>query len=270
LSAALGSKIRLFFEAENSDGKTRIHYLDSQDGYVGRDFNQGAATTCTTQADFDSGGGCVPTLAIGVDGDSSNGNPKLRNTRQFKLAWPTLDDWRWDGAVGSFMVFTTDQVTGCSTYGMNHGYAVWDGASWQVQYAASGCPKLFQSAQAMFPLHVGGARYKAYYGDPSISTGRITSSSIPFLGPKKLIYADGTSTGNAAHVDFEDWEAQSSARNVNFLWPDGSPLDDRAEGYIDDYHFLAPTGSLDLQVMYMAITAGSEPPFSAAALLLNP
>jgi hypothetical protein len=36
-------------------------------------------------------------------------------------------------------------------------------------------------------------------------------------------------------------------------------LSDSAEGYIDDFHFVVPTGSLDLQVMYMAITDGSKP-----------
>jgi len=54
------------------------------------------------------------------------------------------------------------------------------------------------------------------------------------------------------------------------LWPNGDTLDDTAEGYIDDYHFLAPTGSLDLQVMYLAITNGVEAPIGAGAVLLNP
>lgn len=270
LATALGGKVRAFFEAAGSDGKTRIFHLDSQDGHVGRDFNNGAATTCGALADFETGGGCVPTLAIGVAGDASGANAKIANARQFKLGWPTLDDWRWNGAAGTFMLFTTDQVAGCSAYGMNHGYAVWDGAKWNVQYAANGCPKLFTSAQAMFPLHIGGVRYKAYYGDPAITSGKITTSGMPFLGPKKLIYADGATSGSATLVDFEDWEAQTNARAVNFLWPDGSQLDERAAGYIDDYHFLAPTGSLDLQVMYLAITAGTEPPFAAAAVLLNP
>jgi hypothetical protein len=92
---------------------------------------------------------------------------------------------------------------------------------------------------------------------------------MPFLGPKRLIYADGSSSGTA-RVDFEDWEPQSASRDVVFLWPSGEMLNDAAEGYIDDYHFLAPTGSLDLQVMYLAITNGTEIPFGAAALLLNP
>lgn len=270
LSSALGSKLRLFFEAQGADGKTRIYWLDSVDGYVGQDFNSGSARTCSTQADYDSGGGCVPTLAVGVEGDAAGANAKISNARQNKVGFPVLDDWRWQGEAGTFMVFTTDQVPGCSTSGMNHGYAVWSGSRWAVQYASDGCPKLFKSAQAAFPMHLGGARYKLYYGDPSVTTGKLTSSSLPFLGPKKLIYADGARSGQTSVVDFEDWEAQSTARDVAFLWPNGELMDAAAEGYIDDYHFLAPTGSLDLQVMYLAITNGTEVPFGGAAVLLNP
>ena len=55
-----------------------------------------------------------------------------------------------------------------------------------------------------------------------------------------------------------------------FLWPTGEPLDARAEGYIDDYHFLTSTGSLALQVMYLTITDGAIAPFAATAVLRNP
>ncbi len=166
LSAAMGGKVRLFFEAAGSDGKTRIMYLDSQDGYTGRDFNSGSATTCSTAADYQTGGGCAPTVAIGVEGDSTNGNSKIGNARQFKLGFPMLNDWRWDGAAGTFMVFTTDGG-GCNVNG--HGYAVWDGRRWNVQYDSAGCPKLFKNVQAAFPMHLGEARYKIYFGDPSIT-----------------------------------------------------------------------------------------------------
>jgi hypothetical protein len=172
-------------------------------------------------------------------------------------------------AAGTFMVFTADRVTGCSEYQQNHGYAVWSGSAWKVQYQSNGCPKLFTSAQAAFPFHSGGVKYRLYYGDPSISEGR-ANSNLPFLGPKKLIYADGRATGDPAIVDFEDWEAQSSARDVVFLWPNGGQLDARAEGYIDDYHFLTPTGSLDLQVMYITITDGAIAPIAVTATLRNP
>ena len=264
----LGGFVRLFFEAQGPDGKTRIMSIDSADGYTGLDFNAGAATTCSTAADYSVGGGCAPRVAIAVEGDA-DGNRGITNARQFKVAWPTLESPHWDLAVGTFMVLTLDRVRGCSDFNFNHAYAVWDGVSWVVQYAANGCPKLFMSAQAAFPFHSGGTRYRLYYGDPSITDGKGTSN-LPFLGPKKLIYADGSATGAPDLVDFEDWEAQSAARDVVFLWPNGEQMDARAEGYIDDYHFLAPTGVLDLQVMYLTITDGAIQPFSATAVLRNP
>lgn len=269
LSAAMGGKIRLFFEAQANDGKTRIYSLDSVDGYVGQDFNSGTPKTCSTVAEYSTGGACLPTVVVGVDGDTTNPSSKLLNVRQFKVGFPILTDWRWDGASGTFMVLTTDAVTGCTSYTMNHAYAVWDGSRWAVQYASDGCPKLFKGAQAAFPMHLGAARYKMYYGNPATTTGKL-SGSLPFLGPKKLIYADGALSGSAGSVDFEDWENQTLARDMVFLWPNGDRLDSTAAGYIDDYHFLAPTGSLDLQVMYLAITNGVEVPFGAAAVLLNP
>lgn len=270
LSAALGAKVRLFFEALGADGRNRIHWVDSVDGYLGRDFNQGAATTCSSSADYLAGGACAATLAIGVDSDGAQGNARIPNVRQNKLAYPTQTDWRWDGAAGAFMVFTVDQIAGCTTKTHNHAYAVWNGSRFVVQYAADGCPKMFIGAQAALPMHIGGARYKLYYGDPSVTAGRLNGSMLPFVGPKRLIYADGASSGDVTTVEFEDWEAVASARELHFLWPNGDLLDDRAEGYIDDFHFLAPTGSLDLQVLYLTITDGTVIPFAAAAVLLNP
>lgn len=270
LSAAMGGKVRLFFESNDVDGKTRIYAVDSVDGYVGRDFNLGVATTCSASADYAAGGNCPASVVIGVEGDSRLANAKLSAARQNKVAWPTLTDWRWDGASGTFMVLTVDRISGCTTASHNQAYAVWNGTQFVVQYDSAGCPKTFKSAQAALPLHIGGARYKMYYGDPSVTTGRTSTSSLPFVGPKKLIYADGTSTAHAGTVEFEDWEEGSTARHVHFLWPNGDLLNDTAEGYIDDFQFLTPTGSMDLQVLYVSITDGSVVPFAAAALLLNP
>jgi Fibronectin type III domain len=263
-----GGFVRLFFEATGADNKTRVFSIDSKDGYFGLDFNAGSPSTCSTAADYDSGG-CVPTVAIGVDGDS-NGNSRITNARQQKVGWPTLDSPHWDLSAGTFMVFTVDRLTGCSTFNMNHGYAVWDGAAWKVQYQANGCPKLFTSAQAAFPFHSGGGKYRLYYGDPSLTDGKVTTSNLPFLGPKKLIYADASVSGDPNVVDFEDWESQSLPRDVVFLWPNGDQMDARAEGYIDDYHFLTPTGSQDLQVMYVTITDGAIAPIAVTAILRNP
>lgn len=272
LGGTLGAKVRLFFESNDADGKTRIYAVDSVDGYSGRDFHSGAATQCSAASDYAAGGPCAATLVIGVEGDGAFANPKLRAARQHKLAWPTQDDWRWRGEVGSFMVFTVDAISGCSTASHNHGYAVWDGSRFQVQYEAGGCPKLFKSMQAAVPMHLGGARYKLYFGDPSITAGRLPGPGpgLPFVGPKKLLYADGALSGAAGTVEFEDWEPIAQARGLVFLWPNGELLDERAEGYIDDFHFLAPAGNLAQQLGYLSITDGVVVPFAALALLLNP
>lgn len=270
LSAAMGGKVRLFFESNDADGKTRIYSVDSVDGYVGRDFNSGSETTCNAAADYLPTGNCPATVVIGVEGDTTNPTSKISAARQNKIAWPTLTDWRWDGAVGTFMVFTVDQISGCTTASHNHAYAVWNGTTFVPQFDSSGCPKTFKSAQAALPMHIGDVRYKMYFGDPSITTGKTANSSLPFVGPKKLIYANGHSSGDASIVDYDDWEGVDKARNVVFLWPNGEQLNDTAEGYIDDFHFLTPTGNLDIQVLYLSITDGSVAPFAATAALLNP
>lgn len=270
LSTALGAKVRLFFESNDADGKTRIYSVDSVDGYDGRDFNAGSATTCSTAADYLSTGDCPATVVLGVEGDAVNPTSRITAARQNKIAWPTLTDWRWDGAVGTFMVYTFENVAACNTASHNHGYAVWNGSAFVAQFDSNGCPKMFRAAQAALPMHIGDVRYKMYFGDPTVTTGKTSSSTLPFVGPKKLIYADARSSSDAAIVDYEDWESVDSARNVIFLWPDNTQLDDAAEGYIDDFHFLTPTGSLDIQVLYMSITDGSVAPFAATAVLLNP
>lgn len=267
LSAAAGGYVRLYFEANGTDGKARIYSINSRDGYTGMDFNSDSTSAvCKTKADYSTGGGCEPTVVIPVEGDTG-GFSKIPNARQFKIGFPMQADWRWNEDVGTFMLFTTDKVTGCSVAPMNHGYAVWSGSKWEVQYESNGCPKLFKYAQAMTPLHLGGANYKAYYGDTSDATGRITSSPLPFLGPKKVMYSNST---DGSTVKFDDWEGTAKARGINFLWPDGTLLDAKAEGYIDDFMVAAPTGSLDYQVFYLAITDGSVAPLLAAAFLLNP
>ena len=271
LATAMGGpRVRLFFESNDVDGKTRIYSADSVDGYVGRDFNRGATTTCTTSADYQAAGDCPASLVIGVAGDSINPTNKISAARQNKIAWPTLNDWRWDGAVGTFMVFTIDQVSGCTTASHNQAYALWDGSRFMPQYEANGCPKAFKSAQAAVPMHIGDVRYKMYFGDPTLTTGRISASTLPFTGPKKVIFADARSSGDQGIVEFEDWESVGSARNLIFLWPNGEQVSDGGEGYIDDFHFLTPTGSLDTQVLYLTITDGTVVPFAAAAVLLNP
>ena len=117
---------------------------------------------------------------------------------------------------------------------------------------------------------IGGARWKFYYGDTSDLSGALPGSTLPYLGPKRVLYADGALTGPPTRVDFEDWDNVANGRGLRFLWPNGEPLSDTAEGYIDDFSIVAPTGDPQLQVLYVAITDGRIAPLMAAAVLLNP
>lgn len=269
LSTALGGRMRLYFEAPGSDNRTRILSVDAQDGYVGRDFNSGAASVCASAQDYAPGGGCTPSVVIALDGDVG-GNPRIANARQFKIGVPTQSDWRWDGAPGTFMWFTAENISGCSNVLRNHVYALWDGSRFVVQYQPDGCPKHIKNVQAGHPMHLGGVRYKFIYGDTSDLSGAVPGSNLPYLGPKRVIYADGALSGDPTRVDFDDWESVTAGRGVRFLWPNGETLSDSAEGYIDDFSVIAPTGDLQLQVLYVAITDGRIAPLMAAAVLVNP
>lgn len=269
-----GNRLRLYFEASGSDNRTRILSIDAKDGGVGQDFNSGAATTCAISADYSSGGGCEPQLVIGVEGDGALGNPRIINARQFKIGWPTQDDWRWAEDDGSWMVFTVDAVPGCSTAGHNQAYAVLDATTrrWIVQYdSATACPLMFRHMQAAHPLHLGGGRYQLIYGDTSDLSGALPGSNLPFLGRKRVLYADARRSGDPARVDFADWEPSALGRRVAFHWPDGTLLDATAEGYIDDFSVIAPAGDpAHVRVLYVAITDGRAAPVTASAILLNP
>jgi hypothetical protein len=268
LSASVGGGIRLFFEARGVDGKTRIMSLDSQDGYVGQDFNADVATYCALAAHYEVGGGCYPKVEIGVDGDDRASATHIDNARQQKVGVRTLLDWTWAEDVGTFMVFTTGKVEGCSGSQKNHGYALWDGNAWTVQYDASGCPDLFKGVQAMVPLDVGQGRFKIQFGNPDETEGTL-GGKLPFLGPKRLIYGDPARSGDPQQMEFEDWDSVENARDITFLWPDGSVLNATAEGYIDDFVLLTPTFDVEHQIQFVVLTDGKRTPFTSVAILRN-
>ena len=66
------------------------------------------------------------------------------------------------------------------------------------------------------------------------------------------------------------------ARQVNFLWPDGSLLDAQDEAGLGDHMILTPTGSLDLQYMFLNRGGFDNSKWKASsaglgiAVLLNP
>ena len=272
LDASMGGGIRLFFEAMGTDQKTRIMYLDSRDGYVGRDFNAGDRTVCSTLADYSTGGGCVPTVVVGVSGDTMAGNQGLSHARQFKVGYPTRTDWRWNGAPGAFMVITAEFDGACSSETFfNTAYAIWDGVRWVVQNDAAGCPKYLAEVQAPMLVHMGGTRYKMYFSHNTIRRGGM-SNPLTDVKPLKVIYADAGVAGDPASVDFEDWEQIAQAREVQFLWPDGSALALAQESALDDYMMFMPTGNPALQIMYsnMSTPGSTLAPFIGMVVLVNP
>jgi hypothetical protein len=267
LSSRLGGKVRLFWEATDANGRGRVYSADSADGWQGRDFHSGGATICQ-EADLAPGGGCPATLLIGGE---TEGNPKVREARQLKVGTATLDDWRWDGEAGTFMVVTlhlTDTV--CSSTFFNMGQAVWDTTRWNLQYDAKGCPKLIPGVQAPMPVHIGGSRYKLYFSNNTSGTG---GGATSLFKPLKMLYADGAASGSASLVDFEDWESITRARPVHVLWPNGVELTDAETSQFDDYQVWMPTRDPSLQVIYtnMACPANAcGPPFCGMAVLANP
>ena len=272
LDASMGGGIRLFFEAQGTDQRTRVMYLDSRDGYVGRDFNAGDKTICSNLADYSAGGGCLPTVVIGVNGDTRAGNAGLRDARQFKIGYPTRTDWRWSGAPGTFMVITAEFEPPCSSESFfNTSYALWDGAQWALQYDAAGCPKYMSGLQAPMPVHLGGTRYKMYFSHNALRRGGM-SNPLTDVKPLKVIYADGGVSGDPGVVDFEDWEGVAQAREVNFVWPDGSAVDVGHESALDDYMMFMPNGNPSVQIMYsnMSSPGTGLAPFIGMAVLVNP
>jgi hypothetical protein len=269
-------KVRLFFEAPGRGGRQRIVYLDSQDGYVGRDFHRGAPTRCDTAVDYALGGGCEPTLAVGVDIDGPDDrNLNLLNARQFKIAWPTAVSTAWDQAPGTFMWFTTEWRNGqCSKFDFNAAYAVWDGTKWRVQYGEDGCPRILAGVQAPAPVQAGGAsgaaRYKLYFSR-HYQAGGPTDPRIA-IKPVQLLYADPELTGDERVTDFDDWEPLDSARDIHFLWPDGTGLTEDEESRLDDFFVFAPGSDPAQLIMYsdMSATGLNAVPFLGTAVLVNP
>lgn len=265
--------VRFYFEANGTDQKNRILQIDSQDGYLGRDFNRGSRTICQTISDYAIGGECQARVAIGVEGDAVEGNPGVRNVRQFKILFPTLDptlEGRWDGAAGTAMVLTLNPSNqACSNYTVTQGYAIWNGSRWELQYAANGCPKLFEQMQAPNPVHLGGARYKLYYNNTTNRLG-VPASPLTDIKLMKVFYADGGLTGSPTTIDFEDWEPTAKARNLVLLWPDGSIVNDDNESRFDDHVTLMPTRDPSFQIIYTNMSTPQAAPFIGMAVLVNP
>lgn len=241
-------KVRAYFEAMDAlaTGKpVRIYSLDSYDGYVGQDFNSSSSQAyCsgTGSADYAPGGACAFTTVIGNNTDTTATSP-LKMARQFKIGWDWMADWRWDEAVGTFMIVTGQDACGQTSNGLFFGS--WDGSKWTVKTDSAGCAKpMALKAHGPVIVPLGGTAYKLYYED---------ETNGPESGkPLSLIYADGKNTGSTSNVEIEDWEASSAARQVHFFWPDGTILDAQDEAGLGD-HMVLIGKNLSEQNMFVNI-----------------
>jgi hypothetical protein len=267
LPASMGAKIRLLFESQGNDAKNRILSLDSNDGYIGEDFNSGASAKCHDAGDYIGNGGCVPSVVIGVAADDAGTG--LVHARQFKIGYPELSSWIWDGAIGTFMIMTAEDACGTTIDGLT--YATWNGSKWSVEKTPDGgaCARfLVNKGHGPVVVHLGGVRYKVYWEDSTNGT----NADKPF----RVLYADGTRTGSSTVVEFDDWELSSSARHVNFLWPSGNKLSLSNESGLGDHTIYCPTGDINTQFMYMNLGGYDDPTWLAGpigvgmAVLINP
>jgi len=241
IPVAAGKTVRLYMEAtslKETGSPTRIYSLDSKDGLTGQRYSSNAAKTyCggSGSTDYAPGGACALTTVIGLSGDSVKPSP-LKQARQFKIGYPTLDSWLWNGAAGTYMIVTGDDA--CGKYSNALFYAVYDGTDWTVQSDGSGCAKaLVAKAHGPVLVHLGAAQYKLYYEDQS---GGMSGK------PLRLLYGNGAASGK---VDFDAWESSASAREVYFLWPDGTLLDAQDESGLGD-HMIVSDSNLASQFMF--------------------
>ncbi|MEE2908030.1 MAG: hypothetical protein VX527_09390 [Planctomycetota bacterium] len=260
LDDSSGFGVRAYFEAKGSDGVVRYMSLDNHDGWLGQDFHPGPPVTVETVEDWEVD--ALPVLEIDAGFEADTG---MLMARQSKIGWPTLDNWRWDGSPGSFMVMTGQDACGQTGDGLF--YSVFDGASWSMDRDEAGCPRpLVLSAHGPVIQHLGAQQYKLYFENRAFTdTGK----------PLHLIYADGADTGDPNVVEFEDWEPESMAREVHFLWPDGSLVPQEYEPHFGDHVVFCPDGTLDVQYMYINVGGNDGPGGGGSrgiglAKLLNP
>ncbi len=214
----------MFFEAWGNDGENRYFHIDSKDGYIGLDFDAYQAS------DWDTAGSTE--LVLDIDIGESNG---LAIVRQSKIGWRTLDSWTWDGAPGTFMMITGSDEAGQTKDGIFQ--ANWDGSRWLVARDSSGdAIPVVLSAHGPVVAHLGEDRYKLYY-EERINGGKMDK-------PFRMIYTNEAPTTAGA------WESYQQAREVHFLWPDGTLLSDASESGVGDHVIICPAGDLDFQVMF--------------------
>jgi len=266
--------VRLYIDAETYEGNkvhARTYHIDSKDGVVGLDFNSDPLKTICTPDDYQQGGDCEITKDIGVEGDTDIHPSYLTNARQGKIGFATLDSMSWDESVGTFRIATASDSCGVSDNGLF--YLSYDGTDWNT-YTQDNCAKpLIHYAHGPVIQHLGQSRYKLYYEDATpVDDQEIQNTNSK---PLRLIYADGSNTGSDTIVEFDDWESGDQAREVNFVWSNGTMLSTKEESGLGDHMLYVPS-TLEEQYMYINLGGQDNPDWNKVAAgigiakLLNP
>jgi hypothetical protein len=259
--ARLGGAVRLFASVVGIDGVSRIVAWDSVDGAFGLDFNP-APSTQVVGTDADEA--APPKWVLGADADEEGGGTAMAQLRSANVGWAALDAWAWDGSAGTPMVVGGEDTCNQSVNGLY--LARWNTRRWDV-LKERGCARLLV-ADGIEPalVHRGGASFKLYYIPASAEEG---ASGL------RVLYAEGTRSGDAAVVDAADFEHASLARAPRIEWPDGTSLDATAI-VVGDVAVVHPNRQILEQAMYLRVGARDNDPRSAErqqvalAYLTNP
>lgn len=302
------SAMRVFYEADDNSGFSRLYSIDSLDGLTGLDYNNSSRGICgyptANQPDLSTSTGtgyeCSSILEVDVDTTPlyNSGDTGLTAVRQSKVGYPLQTDWRWDYTDTAFLAMTgTSRATvtlpagggsvGCASYIASYDsifYALWDatGSTWGVELDAYGCPvALVDGAHGPAPTHLADGRYKMYYEKYDTT---LTAPAGNCGKPLEMIFADADENTISSEVEYVDWDAANSS-DVEFYWPDETLLDIYEESGLGDHVVLnLPAIGADpaIQIMYMNLGGVDGPgcqytPSTAtgsqgigAAVLLNP
>jgi hypothetical protein len=238
--------------AEHSS-TTEIYCLESDDGWIAEDFDSDGLVCGDESNEFLEGGSCELEKLFGLEDG-------FDQARQFKIGFAKRDSWLWDQDEEAFIVITGADDCGVTNDGLFYGE--WIDDEWVLERNDDNCLKpLVDYAHGPVVVHLGGNRYKLYYEERDTDTFQARK-------PFHMIY-----------LDLDDdvmLETQDDAREVVFLWPDGTTLNESEEAGLGDHFISVIENDLDQQVMYMNLGGNDhvdDPGASQGvgqAILLNP
>lgn len=205
---------------------TEIYCLNSQDAWASLDYDSSEDEVCGNESnEYREGGTCELEKVIGLEDG-------FMQARQFKIGFPKRESWAWDTDDESFIVVTGEDNCGQTQNGLFYGE--WLGGEWEMAKDQMGClAPLAESAHGPVIVHLGGSKYKLYY-EYRMQDG--AEEKKPF----HMFYIN---------LDNPNFESQADARDVHFVWSDGSSLTDAEEAGLGDHMIHVLNHDLDHQVM---------------------